>query len=125
MPIYRFVCYSCNKEADYFVRKVGAAPQKCECGGQELKRVEAASRVAVRLKGWDWPSKTMKLSNLMKRKQRNLERRQYVEHGEAPRIAPNVEGEKVGSWKEAKELASEKGLGTAGYDEKIAEESNV
>jgi len=40
----------------------------------------------------------------------------------AMRLAPNVEGERVDSWSDAKKLAESKGKVTTTYDAKISEE---
>lgn len=81
---------------------------------------QEASASILRVGGWQ--SKALKMREIKRRDQEGLERRQYVEHGEQKEVLPNVGGEAVPTWRDAKELAKEKGFDSSTYNEKIAEE---
>jgi hypothetical protein len=60
----------------------------------------------------------------MAEKNRRLDQKQAERKREAPgvRLAPNVEGERVGSWSEAKKLAESKGKDGSTYEPMIRKE---
>jgi len=79
------------------------------------------------LKGDDWVGKNLRIKSQMAERNRKASIRQEQLKREAPgvRLAPNVEGERVDSWSEAKKLAASKGKDTTSYDAKIREEKKA
>jgi hypothetical protein len=69
------------------------------------------------LKG-EWPGKLQKEANYRRKRSKEMGRRQKENHP-LPTVAPNVDGERVDSWSEAKKLAADKGHDTSNYDEKV------
>jgi hypothetical protein len=69
----------------------------------------------------------MKIKQQMREKNRRLTAKGKVKLKDAPALtlAPNVGGERVDSWSDAKKLATSKGRDTAAYDAKIREEKNA
>lgn len=115
MPIYEFQCEECELEfervlsfADY------AAPQSCpECQGACKKLVSSCDFV---LKGDDWPGKAIRVKDQMKKKNARLDRKMKDHH--APplgKLVPNVNGEQVDTWSDAKKLAASKGKDTDSF----------
>ncbi len=51
--------------------------------------------------------------------------KQIDRYGGGPRLQPNVDGQEVGSWSEAKKLAKSKGKDTSTYDRAIATEKTT
>ena len=120
MPIYEYSCQACD---DTFDRMLPLAnhkdPQDCpSCGGATKKMVSA---VNFNLAGDGWASKNGRIKRQMAEKNRRLDAKQAEMKRDAPgmTLAPNVEGERVGSWSEAGRLAKSKGKDTSGY-EKLA-----
>jgi putative FmdB family regulatory protein len=123
MPVYEYVCDPCEEQFEAILPVSRyREPQNCPKCGQEAKRV--ISPVGFVLKGDGWPSKTYRVKNQMKKKNVRLasKEREMKGDGMVPSLAPNVEGERVGSWEEAKRLAVEKGKDGSTYDNHIREE---
>jgi len=121
MPIYSFKCPGCETVFEKtVVRSECMAPQACECG-EEAPRV--VGDVNFVLKGDGWVGKNQKIKGQMGAKNRRLDIKSRERRHDAPgvRLAPNVGGERVESWDEAKSLAASKGLSTDSYDQKIRE----
>ena len=70
---------------------------------------------SVHLKGDSWTGKLLKEKEYRNKKSKVLDRKQKVEH-KADKVLPNVNGEVVSSWSEAKKLAKDKGYNTSSYD---------
>jgi len=122
MPIYAYQCETCNLKFERVVSlKDYDQPQRCECGGPSKKLVTPVNFV---LKGDGWPGKNFRIKNQMARKNAGLDRRMNEMKKDQPLVtlAPNVDGEQVSSWTEAKKLAASKGKNTATYDKHIAKE---
>lgn len=79
------------------------------------------------LKGDDWVGKNLRIKSQMADRGRKAQARQDQMLREAPgmRLAPNVDGERVGSWSEAQKLAASKGKETSSYEPKIREEKKA
>lgn len=127
MPTYEYQCQASDCEYPFEVRLSLSeynAPQVCPmCGGVARKLISALNFV---LRGDDWPGKNIKIKGQMAAKNERLTAKQNAMRRDAPgmTLAPNVGGERVGSWSEAQKLASEKGLSTASYEAKIKEEKS-
>lgn len=115
MPIYEYKCKSCEDVFEKNVsRKEASQPQPCpQC--EELSSRSLSSSFV--LKGDGWAGKNMLLREQMAMKNRRLDSKSKERI--KPTLAPNVNGERVDSWREAKKLAASKGLDTAGYDKYI------
>lgn len=125
MPTYSYKCESCEFPFE-MIRPMAESsdPQPCpECGGCGKRTIGEINFI---LKGDGWPGKNIKIKGQMERKNRVLSKRQEERKREAPgvRLAPNVDGERVESWSEAKSLAESQGKNTASYDTKIREEKS-
>jgi len=102
--------------------KESDAPQVCpECLTQVTKSISVTDFV---LAGDGWPGKNLKIKGQMGRKNRKVSRKQK-DHwaGKTPTLTPNVGGEQVDSWSEAKKLAGSKGKNTGSYEPSIRKES--
>ena len=123
MPVYSYKCKSCDSSFDRILPvKEYNQPQECEtCGGETTKLVTPVDFV---LKGDGWPGKNIRIKNQMAQKNAGLDRRMNEMKRDQPpvKLAPNVDGERVGSWSEAKKLAASKGKNVATYDKHIAQE---
>lgn len=56
MPIYEYVCGSCEKTVDVLQKVSDPAPEKCEQCGAEGKLARKVSRTSFVLKGGGWYS---------------------------------------------------------------------
>ena len=73
------------------------------------------SMPSVHLKGDNWTGKLLKEKELRSKRSAVLDHKQRVEH-RTDKVLPNVNGEVVSSWSEAKKLAKDKGYNTSSYD---------
>ena len=91
--------------------------QTCECGSDSKMMVSVPEFV---LKGDGWTGKNIKVKGQMETKNHRLSEKSR----DLPtqRLVPNVGGEEVDSWSEAKKLASSMGKDTSGYDAVIRKE---
>lgn len=117
--IYEFFCDSCESRFDKSLRLDDRNnPQTCPyCGSGETRRI--ISKVGVIFKGDGWVDKNLRIAKQMRKKNERLdakqkERRRFDKS--MPKLVPNVGGEEVGSWSEAKKLAKDKGKNTSSYD---------
>jgi putative FmdB family regulatory protein len=119
MPTYEYSCVSCSFEFEKILRMSQyAEPQECpECGaGPAKKRVSLGAGFI--LSGDDWTGKNMTIARQMadKNKKLSVKENEFKREGPGMRLAPNVGGERVESWKDASKLAASKGKDTSGYD---------
>lgn len=125
MPVYAYKCPACDCAFDRMLAlKDYKAPQKCpSCGSLADKRVTPVGFV---LKGDGWAGKNIKIKNQMAKKNQRLDSKMNEMKRDQPvvKLAPNVGGERVGSWSEAKKLAASKGKNTATYDKYVAKEKS-
>lgn len=122
MPIYTYKCAACDDEFERIVSfEQAREPQTCECGQQAARSL---SGVNFMLKGDDWAGKNIKIRGQMDTKNRVLEAKQSEQkrHMASMQLAPNVDGERVDSWADAKKLAAERGKATDTYDTLIQRE---
>lgn len=122
MPIYSYKCAECDTTFDKVLsRAERSTPQTCVCGGTAKQVV---GNVGFVMKGDGWVGKNVKIKEQMATKNAKLDQRGREKLREAPgvRLVPNVGGERVESWEEAKRLAKSQGLSTDSYDQKIQQE---
>lgn len=125
MPTYEYRCVSCAHEFERVLRMAQSSePQACpECGtSPATKRVSAGGGFI--LSGDGWSGKNIRIANQMAEKNRRLNAKQDVIKRDAPAVtlAPNVDGERVGSWAEAQKLAASKGKDASTYDAVVRKE---
>ena len=112
MPKYTMLCEGCAASKEV-VHSIKEKPDiLCECGALMHRTIGNPS---VHLKGDQWSGKLLKEKDLRKRNSSLLDRKQRVEHS-LDKVLPNVDGEVVSSWSDAKRLAKEKGYNTSSYD---------
>lgn len=122
MPTYTYLCSSCENPFEMSRPMAESSdPQPCpECGGTGKRTITSANFI---LKGDSWPGKNIKINGQMTQKNRVLDKKQEARKRDpAVRLAPNVNGERVDSWSEAKSLAVSQGKSGGTYDAKIREE---
>jgi putative FmdB family regulatory protein len=122
MPTYAYKCPACSADFERVAPFAEArAPQPCECGQQADRVLSAVSFV---LKGDDWAGKNIKIRGQMAVKNSVLERKQSEQkrHMASMKLAPNVDGEQVDSWSDARKLATERGKSAASYDALVQRE---
>lgn len=124
MPTYSYRCLCGETFEKNVARSECTQPQPCQCG-ESAKRV--VGQVAFVQKGDGWVGKNMKIKRQMKAKNARLSARGKEKLRDAPAmtLAPNVDGERVDSWSEAKKLAASQGKATDTYDAKIQQERNA
>lgn len=125
MPTYSYKCAACDADFEKVVPfSESRVSQACECG-QRANR--SLSNVSFMLKGDDWAGKNIKIRGQMAQKNRVLETKQSEQkrHMASMSLAPNVDGEQVDSWADAKKLAAERGKATATYDALIQREQGA
>ena len=125
MPTYTYSCTSCEDDFE-MVRPMSESsdPQTCpECGGVGKRTLTTTNFV---LKGDDWPGKNIKIAGQMATKNRRVSAKQETRKREQPgiKLVPNVEGERVENWSEARKLAASKGKNTESFNPKVREEKS-
>jgi putative FmdB family regulatory protein len=126
MPVYEWKCNNCELIFET-VRTIARRndPVECpECGSEEAERV--MSEFGFVLVGDDFPSKNYRVGKQMLRRRAKVGRRADEKKKEEPgmKLVPNVDGERVDTWSEAKRLASDKGKKIEGYDKMIRKEKD-
>jgi len=99
-------------------------PQNCpNCNEGPVKKLITGGTGFI-LRGDGWAGKNNRINNQMRQKNRRLNSKQDRMKRDAPSVtlAPNVEGQQVGSWSEASKLAASKGKNTSGYDARARQE---
>lgn len=120
MPAYHYKCPTCQVTFEVnAARQDFNKPSDCLKCGTSSPRV--VTPVGFILKGDGWVGKNQKIKGEMAQKNRRLDVKSKERSYDAPvaRLAPNVDGERVESWEEAKKLALAKGKDTSSYDAKI------
>lgn len=124
VPTYEYACAGCEIQFEKFLpMSQSDEPQLCpDCGVQGKRIISMPNFI---LKGDDWVGKNLKIKGQMEAKNRILSKRQEERKREAPGVAlaPNVDGERVGSWAEAQKLAASKGKNVESYAQKVQAES--
>lgn len=119
MPAYDFTCMRCQKDFEKVLRITECqSPQSCpDCGDPATRVLTNTSFV---LKGDLWPGKAIHVKGQMAKKNSRLDKK--MRDRPQPKLAPNVDGERVENWKEARKLAADRGKNTASYDQLVAKE---
>lgn len=119
MPTYTYECCACHESFDRTMSlSERKSPQVCRCGGEGKMTVGMPSFV---LQGDGWAGKNIKIRGQMESKNRKLSGKSRDLPGQ--RMVPNVGGEEVDTWSEAKRMAVSKGKDTSGYDTMIRKEN--
>lgn len=118
MPTYAYKCPECGEQFDLILR-ISQCDDIQEC--PKCKHSPASKAITVPnfiLTGDSWPGKMAKIKNQMQKKNERMGKVMEERKRDAPglTLAPNVNGERVDSWGEAKHLAASKGLDTKGYE---------
>ena len=122
MPTYTYKCNACDADFERVTSFANAkAPQTCACGQSAARSL---APVSFMLKGDDWAGKNIKIRGQMDQKNRTLTLKQEDQkrHLASMKLAPNVDGEQVSSWSDARKLAAERGKSTASYDALVQRE---
>jgi putative FmdB family regulatory protein len=121
MPTYNFKCPGCENEFEtVLAMSESKSPQACPECGIVADRI-LGGEVDFALNGDQWPGKAIKVRGQMAEKNRQLEIKQKERH--APiKLVPNVGGEKVGSWSEARKIAKGLGKESSSYDALVQKE---
>lgn len=120
MPVYNYKCPACEAPFEATAARADfSKPQDCPTCGTSSERI--VGEVGFVLKGDGWFGKNQKIKGEMAEKNRRLSAKSRERSHDAPgvRLVPNVGGERVDSWGEAKKLAASKGMDTTSYDAKI------
>lgn len=123
MPTYDFKCRECDhvKEFRMGIRESCEAHPQCpECttGLMDKTFIAANYQCQFVLKGTGWTGKDLKEKRYRKKRSQMLARKQKDNHP-VPKLAPNVGGERVDNWRDAKALAKERGHDVTNYDDKV------
>lgn len=126
MPTYPYECESCEAHFEIEMRITDydpkAKPPCPECSSEETIRIFTVPY--VNFPGDDWTTKNNRVQRQMRKKNERLKDREREQKGDGtvPSLVPNVGGERVESWSEARKLAKSKGLSTSSYDRRVHEE---
>jgi putative FmdB family regulatory protein len=120
MPTFEFKCQKCARGFEAMLSFADRnVPQPCpECQGAAEKVISGIDFV---LKGDGWAGKAVKLREQMGRKNSRLAGKEK-DRPAGMTLVPNVEGERVDSWTEAKKLAASKGKDTDSFDPLVRQE---
>lgn len=128
MATYPYECSACETPFEFEMRMSeydSKATYPCpSCGSEDTHRVFTPPYVSF--VGDGWATKNNRVAGQMKKKNERLAAKEREQKGDGmvPRLAPNVGGERVGSWSEAAKLAKSKGKDTSGY-ERLARKDKV
>lgn len=113
MPTYAYHCPDCGSS---FERVLSFAerdqPQTCSCGGLGKKVLGNPGFI---LQGDGWAGKNIRIRGQMESKNRRLGQK-GKDIPTPNRLVPNVDGEEVATWEEARRLAASKGKDTSLHD---------
>lgn len=124
MPLYSFQCSNleCNNKFSRML-SITAYAEKQHCDVCNSECDLQLSDVEFVLKGDNWTGKNIKIKGQMRRKNRRLATKENDFKRNDPSmqvsLAPNVDGERVDTWEDAKRLAQSKGKDTSLYDNYI------
>ena len=122
MPTYSYSCPKCSESFDRVLSlSERDQPQICTCGETSQKVVGGGPSFIM--KGDGWTGKNIKIQGQMANKNRRLSGKSRDLPNQ--HLTPNVGGEEVDSWSEAKSLAASKGKDTTGYDSMIRKEKSA
>ena len=119
MPTYEYTCDECSRDFDLFLKMAQSSqPQACPSCGASPARKRVSLGGGFILSGDGWTGKNMTIARQMADKNKKLavKEDEFKKEGPGMRLAPNVAGERVDSWKEASKLAASKGKDASGYE---------
>lgn len=124
MPTYEYRCPKCDHPFEVILRITESeTPQKCPmCKKVSVREFRTAPN--FNLDGDNWPSKAGRIRDQKKLHNAKLDIKQAERAREQPgvRLVPNVGGERVESWADAKKLAKDKGKSTDSYNSYVHKE---
>ncbi len=125
MPTYAYHCDACGLDFDKILPiSRYQEPQTCpDCQAGPAKKMVTMTNFILR--GDGWAGKNNRIAGQMRKKNQRLDAKQSERKKDGSgrvKLAPNVNGERVGSWSEASRLAKSKGKDTSGYDRMAAKE---
>ncbi len=127
MPTYVYRCLSCEEEFEMILSIAKSdSLQACEVCGSDSKKIITPTNFI--LKGDDWAGKASRISTQMREKSQRLASKQEERRrdgGAGVKLVPNVDGERVDSWSDARKLAESKGKATSTYDAMIRAEKKT
>ena len=128
MPTYTYRCKKCDHPFEKILPlSQYKDPQDCpSCASPDTYRTIVG--VNFVLKGDDWAGKSIKINRQMKKKNERVRRRMEArmkDDTSMPTLVPNVGGEEVDTWSEAKKLAASKGQETSSYDKYVRAEKEA
>lgn len=107
MPLYKYRC-ACGKEYSKIHAMSDSPEYQCKvCGGVLRKIVVGGSGAYIKA---ITIGKYQKEERVRKKRRAEMSVRQYERYGGKNKLIPNIEGKELGSWKEAEEIAKQKGL---------------
>jgi len=108
MPFYSFKCPECEFEFDklYKMSNSDSIPECPNCNHDETVKIVTGCN--FNLPGDDWASKNGRIKKQMTEKNKNLTQKQKERWDGKVKLVPNVDGERVDNWSEAKKLAASK-----------------
>lgn len=124
MPLYSYKCSVCGHAFDMMAPMAEYQdPKPCEKCGEEATRV-LGGMPGIIFNGNDFTSKNLRVKRQMREKNAKLARKEREMKGDGmiKQLTPNVDGQVVDSWKEAKSLAKSQGKETSSYDPWIHKE---
>ncbi len=127
MPTYNYKCEPCCIVFEATARIAQYdQPTDCPKCGASAPRTYTPNINGFILAGVGWTGKEMTINNQMQKKNERLDRKQEVLKREAPgiQLVPNVGGERVDSWSDAKKLAASKGKDSGSYDAMVRKEKS-
>lgn len=122
--VYDYKCTKCGKVEEQYHGMNETPEFFCSECDSPMVRIFTINRTGFIIRG-EAPSKVIKEQRYRQKHNADLSVRQVERYGTGPKPVPNVRGEEVGSWSEAKKLAKDKGLNTASYDQVIAKEKST
>ena len=124
MPFYSFKCPECEFEFDklYKMSNSDSIPECPNCNHDETVKIVTGCN--FNLPGDDWASKNGRIKKQMTEKNKNLTQKQKERWDGKVKLVPNVDGERVDNWSEAKKLAASKKKDTTLYDKYIKKEKS-
>ena len=125
MPIYTYKCTGCDSQFERTLRLTDhAQPQPCpECDAGPAQQV-VTSGVGFVLRGDGWAGKNIRVKGQMSSRRKHLGAKESAYKKEAPgmTLTPNVDGEQVDSWAEARKFAQSKGKDASSFDAMVRKE---
>lgn len=127
MPTYDYKCPHCGLIKE-IVHSIKDDPiiycSDCLKEGKEIsmERLISYPSGGFIFKQWT-EAQSFKIKRDKYKKNEILEKKQIERYGSGPKLVPNVNGEIVGSWEEAKKLAKDKKLNYQTYDKMINNKS--